>query len=264
MKKIILSSLAVTVLTLTAQADNVKTTPLQTHTELGYVQTNGNTKTKTFSLDANAKKAWGKHEGALHFDGQYADDDGVETKNKYLIELNYNYSFTDRLAFDYLIGYKDDKFSGYDYQFYTGPGAQYKAIISDQHNLTLSGNILYSKDKTMAIHYDANGDVIAYPYNTAATVRTEAGVTNDYAGYRIKGEYDYKISKTLTFNQVLSLRGDVSDSANYFAYSKSAINSKLSDIFSAGISYKIDYANRPPEDKGSTDSTFTFNLIADY
>ena len=262
-KKILLGSLAASTLLVNAQADNVKVTPLKTHAEAGYIQTDGNTKTKTFNLDATAKKEWGKHEGEIHLDGQYADDDGVETKNKYLIELNYNYSFTDRLALDYLIGYKDDKFSGYDYQFYTGPGAKYKAIVTDQHNLTLSGNILYSQDKAMDVRYDSNGDIVDYPYETP-TVRSEPGDTKDYAGYRVKGEYEYKITKSLTFNQDLSIRGDFDDASNYFVFSKTALSSKLSDIFSAGVSYKVDYAHLPPSDKKSTDSTFTFNLIADF
>ena len=262
-KKILLGSFAASTLLVTAQADNTKITPLKTHTEIGYIQTNGNTKTKTFNLDANAQKSWGKHEGEIHLDGQYADDDGVETKNKYLIELNYNYSLTDRFALDYLVGYKDDKFSGYDYQFYTGPGAKYKAIVTDQHNLTLSGNILYSQDKKMDIHLDDQGNIIDYPYETS-TYEIKSGETIDYAAYRLKGEYEYKITKTLKFNQDLSFRGDFEDEANYFVYSKTALSSKISDIFSAGVSYKVDYANRPPADKGSTDSTFTFNLIADF
>jgi len=266
MNKIVLSSLLASTLLISAHAEDMKVTPLVTHTELGYIQTDGNTKTKTFNLEAKAKKAWGKHEGEFHFDGQYADDDGVETKNKYLLELNYNYSFTKRLAFDYLVGYKDDKFSGYDYQFYTGPGAKYKAIATEQHDLTLSGNILYSQDKKMDIHYAdaAKTIIIDYPYHNATTVATDPGKTTDYAAYRVKGEYEYKITKTLKFNQDLSLRGDFEESDNYFVFSKTALSSKISDIFSAGISYKVDYANRPPADKKSTDSTLTINLIMDY
>jgi putative salt-induced outer membrane protein len=265
MKKILLSCLAASTLLVAAHAEDMKVTPLVTHTEFGYIQTDGNTKTKTFNLEANAKKAWGKHEGEFHFDGQYADDDGVETKNKYLIELNYNYSFTKRLAFDYLVGYKSDKFSGYDYQFYTGPGANYKAIVSEQHNLILSGNILYSQDQQMDIHYAdaAKTIVVPYPYETAV-VATTPGEKNDYAAYRLKGEYEYKITKTLKFNQDLSIRGDFDESSNYFVFSKTALSSKISDIFSAGISYKVDYANKPPQDKKGTDTTLTLNLIMDY
>jgi putative salt-induced outer membrane protein len=265
MKKILLSSLTASTLFVAAHAEDVKVTPIVTHTELGYIQTNGNTNTKTFNLDATAKKSWGKQEGKIHFDGQYADDDGVETKNKYLIELNYNYNFTQRLAFDYLVGYKDDKFSGYDYQFYTGPGARYKAITSDVQNLSIEGNILYSQDQYSDEEYDSSGNVIHYPNPDNIPVATiVSGAKNDYAAYRLKGLYDYKITQTLKFAQELSIRGQFDEMSNYFAFSKSSLTAKLSDIFSAGVSYKVDYAHLPPADKSSTDSTFTFNLIADY
>jgi len=56
MKKIVLSSALLAAFMATAQADNMKVTPLVTHTELGFIQTNGNTKTTTGNLDAKAKK----------------------------------------------------------------------------------------------------------------------------------------------------------------------------------------------------------------
>ncbi len=265
MKKILLSAALISTAALTSHAEDVKVTPLKTHTEFGYIETNGNTKTKTFNLDATAKKAWGKHEGKINFDGQYAEDSGNETKNKYLLELNYNYAFTDRLAFDYLVGYKVDKFSSYDYQFYTGPGAQYKAIITDKHKLTLSGNILYSIDQEADTEYDSSGNIIPYPNSGNTPVATVTyGKKNDYAAYRFKGVYDYQITKTLKFNQELSIRGQIDDLQNYFGYSKTSLNSKISDIFSAGISYKADYVNQPAIDKEHTDTTLTLNLIMDY
>jgi putative salt-induced outer membrane protein len=240
MKKILLSTALIATLALTSHAEDVTVTPLVTHTELGYIETNGNTSTKTFNLDTNAKKSWGKHQGKIALDGQYSEDSGTETKNKYIIELNYNYAFTDRLAFNYLAGYKADKFSSYDYQFYTGPGLEYKAIITEQHKLTLSGNILYAQDKSID------------------------NSTNDYAAYRLKGVYDYQITKTLKFGQELSVRGQVDDMQNYFGYSKTSLSSKISDIFSAGVSYKADYVNQPIAGKDHTDTTLTLNLIMDY
>ena len=267
MKKIVLSAVVISVAALTSHAEDVKVTPLKTHTEFGYIETNGNTKTKTFNLDATAKKAWGKHEGKINFDGQYAEDSGNETKNKYLLELNYNYALSDRLAFDYLVGYKVDKFSSYDYQFYTGPGAQYKAIVTDNHKLTLSGNILYSVDQEADTNYADAAKTIVIPYPNSGNTPVVAityGKKNDYAAYRFKGVYDYQITKTLKFNQELSVRGQIDDLQNYFGYSKTSLNSKISDIFSAGISYKADYVNQPAIDKEHTDTTLTLNLIMDY
>ena len=263
MKKILLSAALISTAALTSHAEDVKVTPLKTHTELGYIETDGNTKTKTFNLDAEAEKTWGKHEAKVLFDGQYADDSGMETKNKYLIELNYLYKFTDRFAFDYLVGYKADKFSSYDYQFYTGPGAEYKAIAMKKHQLAVSGNILYAIDQETDTNYDADGNVIPYPENTPVAAVTY-GEKNDYAAYRFKGVYDYKITESLSFNQELSIRGQLNDLQNYFGYSQTSLNSKISDIFSAGISYKADYVNQPSEDKEHTDTTLTLNLIIDY
>ena len=217
-----------------------KTKELVTHTELGYIQTNGNTKTKTFNLDTKAERAWEKHVGIFTFDGQYATDTGVTIKKKYFTELEYDYDFTPVLSFTYIVGYKDDQFSGFDYQAYTGPGAKYKALSSDTQNLSLEASALYSKDK----------------YQTG-------GATNSYASYRLKGDYALQITPTLKFTQELSVKGSFEASDNYFAFSKTALLSKISDIFSAGISYKLDYANVTPANY-KTDETLTFNLVMDY
>jgi len=242
MKKILVSTIAAASLVVAAQAADKNPDALVTHTELGYIQTDGNTETKTFNLDANAKKAWGKHQGSLKLDGQYGSADGVENKKKYLIEANYDYSITDRFAFNYLAGYKSDIYSGFDYQFYTGPGAKYQAIKMEKHNLSLTANILYSQDQ----------------YHNADST------TNDYTGYRAQGIYLWDIVNNLKFTQELGFRGDFDNSDNYFATSKTALTTKISDIFSAGISYKIDYVNKPLPGLENKDTTFTANLIMDY
>jgi len=239
MKKIILCSVVASALVLAAEPDLNKDDALVTHTELGYIRTDGNTETQTFNLDAKAKKGWGKHIGNLLIDGQYADDNGIETKNKYLIEVNYDYEFTDRFAFTYLAGYKSDKFSNFNYQAYTGPGAKYKAIVSDVHNLTVEGNILYSVDEL------------------------DNGEDDKYGSYRAKAAYTWQMFKNVKFDQDLSYRGSFKDASNYFIFSKSALVSKLSDMFSAGLSYKVDYVNEAGL-KDNTDTTLTANLIIDY
>ncbi len=247
MKKILLSAAALTTLALSAQAAETNPDALITHTELGYIQTDGNTQTKSFTLDANAKKAWGKHQTSLKLDGQYgsaydaATDKEKENKNKYLIEANYDYTFAKTLGFNYLVGYKSDKYAGFAYQAYTGPGLKYQAVKTAVHDLSLNGSILYSSDRSYA----------------------QPRETNNYSGYRAELIYGWDMLKNLKFTEEASYRGSFEKSSNYFASSKTAFASKISDIFSAGISYKVDYVNEPLAAK-KTDSTFTFNLIMDY
>lgn len=242
-KKIALSTLLASTLVVVANADDKKANAFVTHTELGYIETSGNTETKTFNLDANVKKNFDKHIFALSIDGQYASDNNSETKNKYALELNYDYEFTSKFAFNYVVGYKSDKFSSFDYQFYTGPGAKYKALKTTTQNLSLEGSILYSQDKIKSV--------------------TNQGYTDNYSSYRAKGVYSWQMLPNLKFGQELSYRGSFEDSENYFINSKSALTSKLSDILSAGLSYKVDYVNQAGN-KENTDTTLTANIIIDY
>ena len=235
MKKIIISTLTISTLLLATDANR-----LVTHTELGYIQTSGNTDTKTFNLDAKVKKAYDLHLYSLALDAQYAKDGNIENKNKFATELNYDYKFSNKISFGYIAGYKKDKFSNYDYQFYTGPSLKYNLIQTQLHKLNAEGSILMSKD-----------DII------------NSNDTNEYAAYRAKGVYEWKILENLKFDQELGYRGSFEDSKNYFVDSKSALTSKFTDMFSAGISYKIDYVNLSGT-KEHSDKTFTANLIIDY
>ncbi len=272
MKKIILSTLLATSLLLATEADVKKDDTLVTHTEFGYMQTSGNTETQAFSLDTKAKKGWGKNIFELGIDGQYGSDtdaetnDKLDTKNKFVTELSYDYEFTDVLSFNYIVGYKRDKFTTFDSQFYTGPGAKYKAIVSKNHNLTINGNILYAIDEVATAYYvDSNKtEVIEYPNPTDAAALVDPAYTDKYFGYLVAAVYEWQILENLKFGQELSYRGSFEDSNNYFVFSKTGFTSKLSDMFSAGLSYKIDYINIPGVGYEDTDTTLTANLIVDY
>ena len=253
-----------TSLVMAADVDTTKDSALVTHTEFGYIQTDGNTKTKTFNLESKVTKNWKKHIFSFAFDGQYADDNGIETKNKYFLELEYDYELTDRFALDYLVGYKSDKFSAFDYQAYTGPGAKYKAIVSKNHNLSVEGNILYSVDEISDVKYDALGEIINYPNpDNIAVASIVLGDKDTYASYRLKGVYTWQMLENLKFDQEVSYRSSFEDADKYFVFSKTALSSKINSMFSAGMSYKVDYVNEAG-DKENTDTTLTLNLIMDY
>ncbi len=246
-KKIVLCSVVASSMLLAADADVENA--FKTHTELGYTETQGNTNTTTFSLDFKAKKGWDKHNLELDVNAQYAKDSGTENKNKIASELIYNYEFTPRFAFNYLVGYKVDKFSGFDSQFYTGPGAKYKILNSDTHKWNIGANVLYAQDQIA---------------RDTSVVPPIAAHTNSYASYVAKTDYTWQILDNLKFLQELSYRSEFKDSTNYFVFSKSAINSKINGNFSMGVSYSVDYKNNPPSGKEYADRTFIVSLIIDY
>ncbi|MFT7860465.1 MAG: DUF481 domain-containing protein [Sulfurimonas sp.] len=263
MKKIIFSLAVCSALVMAADVTTEK--PLKAHSELGYVETNGNTDTKAFSLELDLTKEWNKSEFSFDFDGQYATEQSVETKNKYVAELEYGYKLSERLSAYYLLGYKSDKFSGFAYQLYTGPGLKYKVLTQEPHKLRVEAGLLYALDQYEDVWVDALGNQLSYPYDGVVKDHIiTAAYKDDYASYRLKGVYDWKILETLKFQQELTLRGSLEKSDKYFVYSKTAIYNKINSIFSAGISYKIDYVNIPADGKKRTDTTLAVNLILDY
>ncbi len=273
MKKITLSLLAASTLLLAAEQDTVQleadiakaetaaaaataqvkalkakrpqNTEIMTHLKLGYINTSGNTETETFSLDGTMKKEWGANNLALTVDAQYGNVSDVETKNKYFLELEYGYKFTPKFSVTYVLGFKNDKFSSYDYQAYTGPGVKYEAYKSGIQLLNVEASVLLSKDVQQA--------ALATP-----------DFDETYGSYKAKATYEWKIIDDLKFNQELSYRASFEESDNYFAFSNSSLSSKISDIFSAGIAYKIDYTNLVAAGIEQTDNTLTAFISVDY
>lgn len=233
MKKIVLASC----IALAAMAED---TPLVTHAEFGYLNTKGNTNTTSLSFDGNAKKAWDANQFRLHADMYKSTDSGKTSKDKWSVELNYDRLLDETYSFNYVIGYKEDQFSGFDYQFYTGPGMNAKLINTTEHKLGIYGNILYAVDKPVV------GD--AY----------------DYIGARVGGLYQWQIRDNLKFIQDLGYRTSLEDLDQFFINSKTAIEAKISDNFSMGIAYKIDYVNTPPAGFKDTDTALLASLIMDF
>jgi putative salt-induced outer membrane protein len=242
-----------------------KANPLVTHTELGFVQTGGNTDTTAFSLDFTGKKSWAKQSLKLNLDALYGTQNGVENNNKIVGILNYDWQFEKRVALNYIVGYKDDKFSGYTYQFYTGPGVKYDVLGSKKYQLDLQGNVLYNMQQEMNKYYDANGTEVKYPYPNGTDGLTKVdGTYNDFWGYLVSGNFRWTIVEGFKFIEEASYRSDFGNADNYFVYSKTAVESKINGNFSMGVSYKINYNNLPPAGNERTDTTSMVSLIIDY
>ena len=233
-----------------------------THTELGYIKTSGNTDTVVYNIDSKLKKEWGQHILTLDLQLLYGEEDSTENKNKFFTELNYYYKFTDRFAVNYLAAYKEDKFSGFENQIYTGPGAVYKAIDLENHALFLKANALFSRDEVEDTR-TLSGNQVSYPY-PSGSVRNDDGYTDEYISYKAQVLYKWNIFKNLQFSEDFNYRSQFDDGENFFIYSKTALSSKLSDMFSVSLSYQVDYINEAADGKDNSDKTTMFNLIVDY
>ena len=216
--------------------------------KLGYMNTKGNTNTETFSLDGKAKKEFDTQYVSLILDAQYGNADNLAgtnevIKNKYFAELEYGYEVTDRLSITAVLGYKNDSFSSYNYQSYIGPGLKLSTYKSDIQKLDLEASLLYSSDDIQVASPDFK---------------------ENYGSYKAKLTYELQVLENLKFDQELSYRASFDESTNYFVFSNSSLSSKLSDIFSAGVSYKVDYTNLVANGLYRADKTLTAFLSVDY
>ena len=233
------------------------------HAEMGYTLNSGNTDTEAFNLDGKVTNSYEVHSLELSTLLQYGTQKGVENRNRFTTELLYDYELDDTVSLNYLAGHKVDKFSGFDFQQYTGPGAKYKLIQEEAQKLAVDGNLLYARDKIEDSFVNTAGNRVMYPY-PAGSVSQNNGYTKNYLSYRAKADYSVTLNKNIKFHQLFSYRSELASVKNFFVYSKSSLAFKITDVFSAGVNYYVDYINRPAFNKTATDKIFSFNLIADY
>lgn len=208
--------------------------------QIGFSKTDGNTDTTSFTGLVEVSKKIDKHVLSSKFEGQYSEDSGVENKNKINAKLNYNYEITKNFAFDYEIYGEQDKFSGFNYKVYTGPGIKYKFNMPKSHEFKIGVNVLYEND---VLDDDSTVDYIA-----------------------MKSSLEYKWQITETFSAYLNgeYRTDVEDTDVFTTVSNIGMESKLNKHFSVGINYKSEYVNVVPDNKENTDNTLTANLTISY
>jgi len=236
-------------------ADEAKMT---THAELSYANTSGNTESQ--DVAGNLKMNIPFYTSMIRFEGNtlYSNNDNFDangsyintttTKNRWDAVLNYDYNFNDTWAFNYLAGAKGDKFSSFVYQAYTGPGFVWTTFKNASHDLKFQGNILWAWDEHRQPYEADSNDTL-----------------HSYAAYQLTMDYSFQITETTKFIQYLMYRSEFEDTSNYFGKSKSALEVKMSDIFSLGVSYTIDYTNNIASDVTShVDSVFLASLIADF
>lgn len=211
-----------------------------THSEFSYINTKGNTNTTSLAFEGTIKEEWEHHRLRLRGDAYRSTANSLVSKDKWSAEVNYDFPLCSRVSMNYLTGYKDDRFSGFNYQFYTGPGMGIKIINDTDYKLDLQGNLLYDVDKP--------NDLPSYHYLSS----------------KLGAIYNWKIQNNLKFIQEATFRMNLKETQYNFFYSKTAFENKINSSLSMGVSYKIDYVNTPPELSFRSDRTFLVSLIVDY
>jgi putative salt-induced outer membrane protein len=216
---------------------------IKTRTELSFVQTSGNTNTQTFSVKLEAKKEDIKNRYFSTAKALYAKEDGRETSNQSSIDGRWERVLSERLFGLLTSGFSMDKFSGYEYRLYAGPGLGYDLIKTDQHVLQSLLSLIYSYDEFSV------GDVRS----------------NSYLTGKLTLKYEWKILENLKLKEKLDYSVSFKDTNNFFIDSATAVETKINSSLSLGVSYVVNYQNLLPSPEiKHTDTTFLTTLIIDF
>jgi putative salt-induced outer membrane protein YdiY len=130
-----------------AQAPAPPAFVLATHIEFSYVQTSGNTKNRTFAGKLELAGTGLTNSFSFRSSGIYGRTDGTETSNRIMVDGRWERRFSERAFFFINATFISNKFAGYNYRLFGGPGLGVVLLDSPDQTLRSLLSLNYSRDK---------------------------------------------------------------------------------------------------------------------
>lgn len=202
--------------------------------ELGFVSTDGNSNTKTVNAKLDIKKSWGGWADNVKIDAMNSKQDGVRSAEKYSTynKLQYSYNEHDYAFWD--IDYQKDRFSGFEYQAGTSFGYGRKLLKNDTYNWDVE---------------------IGPGYRVS---ELENGDKQEDAVIKVATHYEWKISESAKFNQLLSHE---EGEDNSITLSESGLTTQINGKLAMKVSYKVKYQDVVPAGFERTDTETAVTLV---
>lgn len=237
MRRTLAAALALTVSGFAVAQDeavDVLAKPWSAEVGLGIMLTSGNTDTRSINGLAEViyEHAQWRHTGRAEALNSSADDIG--TAERYAITGKSDYKLDDWNYLYGLIGYEDDRFSGYDYQSNIGVG--------------------YGRDlvRTDRLHVNAEAGVGARNY------RVEGGDSDTEGTIRLAGALNWNISESALFTQELDTTiGEEMTVTN----SITSLSTQVVGNLAAKLSVHVRHISDVPPGVEKRDTKTTANLV---
>jgi putative salt-induced outer membrane protein len=202
--------------------------------DFAYNKASGNTDTEVLMAELEIvyqRDRW-THTGGI--EALNSSEDGERSAESYTLREKSDFALSDRR---YVFGagrYRDDRFSGYEYQASLRTGMGVHLIKSDRTILDLEGGVGYRRSKEHATDQEA-GDTLNEAILTAAAV------------------YQYQLTETTRFESDFSME---SGQDNTYLEGEVAVKVKINSRLALKVGYKAEHNTDVPEGTEKTD-TFT-------
>ncbi len=207
--------------------------------------TTGNTETTDVGLGLEVEYEGGvyTHHGELAFD--YAEQDGLESKNRIFGAYQLDRQLSDRLFGFFRTSYERDEFSGFDNRVFVGVGLGYDVI--DNAATT------WSVKAAPGLRID---EIASAP--ATATAPAVVGGTEETFAVVLGSEFEHAFNDAVTLsNNTEILYSEVSTQTS----NRIALTAQMTDTLSARMSFEARHESDPPAGREETDTTTRFGLV---
>ncbi len=216
--------------------------PWRLRSEISYAKTSGNTDTESFAGKLDTAREGRVYKLFLKGQYVYGRNSGREDANKLALDGRWEAALNERFSGIVSVGYGRDKFSGYRFRMFVGPGLGYYLVKRERQSLQLSQALNYYHDRFSV------GEREELRFLTAKSL----------------GKFEWKPRDNLKLSECLSYFISFKEAGRYFVESETAAEVRINRAFSIGLSYKYNLQNRPPAPEiKKVDTTFLTTLIID-
>ncbi|MCK9371936.1 MAG: DUF481 domain-containing protein [Sulfuricurvum sp.] len=202
------------------------------------INTKGYCETVVLAFDKKVATVIDNHIVNLRADAYRSVKSGTMSKDKWSVELNYDYKVNGIYSLNNLTRYKEDRLSGFDYQFFMKPGIGVKVIDREKYKFDVQADLVYGQDKPALLPI------------------------RDSLSSKVGAIYQWQIEDDLRLIEESTFRFNLEERQNYFIYTKVGIENRVNRHVSMGINYKINFLNMFPS--LNSDRTFLVSLIIAY
>lgn len=210
---------------------------LSTEVELGAIFTSGNTENESINFRGEIdwrRDAW---EYGFLLDGFRASQDDIRTAQRMYYVAEANYDINEQSFILTRLAHEDDEFSGYDSQ--TDISVNYgRNLLTQRENMSLTLNAGIGARQSRSEEDDFDEAII-----------------------RLAADYEWAISQTANFGQVLSTE---SGNETSIFRSESSIETQILDNLSLRFSFNVKHQTDVPAGREKTDTETAITFVMNF
>lgn len=210
--------------------------------------TTGNTETTDLGLGIDVAREQGVWTYEFVADGEYGEQDGVESRNRYFLSGDVDRQLNDKLFAFGRTSYEVDQFTGFDSRTFVGGGVGYHIYDSEQTKWTVRAGPGVKIDEVKRIvTTDSVGAALIIP---AETVSSFGAVARSAFGHKLNDNVKF-------INETDVLYGETSTQIENMV----ALTASVSSAISARMSFNVRYDTNPAEGFEDTDTALKVALV---